>query len=126
VIEQRGSPRQNKCFFRAFAYFEGSGIPVDCIVRDISETGARLQFPRPQKFSEFLDLHIPIKGQSFHSKVRWEDGNEVGVVFHVLVTQNSGDIRPEARIDQLEAEIAMLRRTLKRIVKNTDQNPQSA
>ena len=126
MIEKRGSPRQNRCFFRAFVYFEGGGTAVDCVVRDISETGARLQFAKPQKISEVVDLHIPIKGQSFHAKVRWEDGNEVGVVFHVLVTQNSGDIRPEARIDQLEAEIAMLRRTLKRIVKNTDQNPQSA
>jgi|ERR1700691_5995337 hypothetical protein len=62
MIERRESPRRNTCFFRAFVYFENSTTAVDCVVRDISDTGARLQFPKVQNFTELLDLHIPIKG----------------------------------------------------------------
>jgi hypothetical protein len=124
VIENRGSPRQNRCFFRAFVYFEGSAIPVECLVRDISDTGARLQFPRPQKLSELLDLHIPVKGQSFHSKVRWEDGNEIGIAFHANSNRDAGNIGLDERMNRLEAEIAVLRQTVKHLQKNTEQKLQ--
>jgi len=74
VIEKRDAPRR-KCFLRAFVYFEGRGTAVDCIVRDISDIGARLQFDKPLVLNELLDLHIPIKGQSFHAEKRWHDGD---------------------------------------------------
>jgi hypothetical protein len=67
VMEKRGALR-HKCFLRAFVYFEGHGTAVDCIVRDISDSGARLQFGKPLALTELLDLHIPIKGKSFHAK----------------------------------------------------------
>jgi hypothetical protein len=68
MIERRDSPRRNTCFFRGFVYFENSTIAADCIVRDISDAGARLQFSVLQKFTEILDLLIPLNGQSFHAK----------------------------------------------------------
>jgi PilZ domain len=98
---------------------------MDCIVRDISETGARLQFPSPQKITELLDLHIPIKGQSFHSRVCWEDGNEVGVAFHATAGADMGDIGPDERMDRLEAEIVMLKQAIRHLQKNADQKLQA-
>jgi hypothetical protein len=121
VIEQRGSPRHNRCFFRAFVYFAGNHTAVECIVRDISDTGARLQFPRPQKPAQSLDLYIPIKGQSYHSNVRWEDGNELGVAFYTSANAEAENIGIDERMNRLEAEIAVLRQAVKHLQKNTDQ-----
>jgi hypothetical protein len=126
MIEKRGSPRQNRCFFRAFVYFDGGGTAVDCVVRDISETGARLQFSAPRKISEILDLHIPIKGQSFHAKVRWEDGNEIGIAFHATSNTGVGNIGLDERMNRLEAEIAALRHSVKHLQRNTEQKLQVA
>jgi hypothetical protein len=126
MIEKRGSPRQNRCFFRAFVYFEGGGTAVDCVVRDISETGARLQFAKPQKISEVVDLHIPIKGQSFHAKVRWEDGSEIGIAFHATSTMGTANIGLDERINRLEAEIAALKHSVKHLQRNAEQKLQVA
>jgi hypothetical protein len=123
-IERRESPRRNTCFFRAFVYFEHSVTAVDCVVRDISDTGARLQFSRPEKYSEILDLVIPVKGQHFRAKVRWQDDTEMGVAFHAVA--NAEDISLDQRMDRVEAELAMLRQALKHLQKNGDKKTEAA
>lgn len=126
MIENRESPRQNKCFFRGYVYFGGVLTAVDCVVRDISDTGARLQFPVPQKFDGLLDLHIPIKGQNFHAKVRWHDGVEMGVQFHAPTQADTGEIALDRRVDKLEAEIVLLRHAVKSLQKNGDKTTEAA
>jgi hypothetical protein len=126
MIERRNSPRHNTCFFRAFVYFENSTTAVDCVVRDISSTGARLEFPKHQNFTELLDLHIPIKGQNFHAKVRWHDDNEMGVAFHVAESGAPDDVGLDRRMDRVEAEISMLRQAVKHLQKNGDKKVEAA
>jgi hypothetical protein len=123
-MEQRESPR-HKCFLRAFVYLEDSIAAMECIVRELSDVGARLEFPGPRNFTEFLDLHIPIKGQNFRSKVQWQEGNEIGVAFHV--TTNTGDVGVDKRMDQLEVEIAKLKHAVKHLQRKTaNQKPEAA
>jgi PilZ domain len=126
MIERRDSPRRNTCFFRAFVYFENSSTAIDCIVRDISDTGARLQFPKPQNLTEIVDLHIPVKGQSFHAEMRWHDGDEIGVAFHASPKADTADITLDRRMDRLEAEISMLKHAVKHLQKHTDKNTEAA
>jgi hypothetical protein len=126
MIERRESPRRNTCFFRAFVYFENSTTAVDCVVRDISDTGARLQFPKMQNFTELLDLHIPIKGLNLHAKVRWHEDNEMGVAFHTVTKAAVDDIGLDRRMDRVEAEISMLRLASKHLQKNGDKKTEAA
>jgi PilZ domain-containing protein len=126
VIEDRGSPRQNRCFFRGFVYFGGVLTAVDCIVRDISDTGARLQFTVPQMFNGLLDLHIPIKNQSFHARVRWHDGLDMGVQFEAATQKDTTEITLDRRVDKLEAEIATLRNALKHLQKDVAKTTEAA
>ena len=63
-MEKRDASR-HKCYLRAFVYFEGRGTAVDCVVRDISDIGARLQFDKPLGLTELLDLHIPSRDKAF-------------------------------------------------------------
>jgi hypothetical protein len=126
MIERRDSPRHNTCFFRAFVYFENNGTAVDCIVRDISDTGARLQFAKPQNFAELLDLHIPVKGQNFHAQVRWQDDNQMGVAFHASAKRETADLSLDRRVDRLEAEISMLRQAVKHLQRHSDKKTEAA
>lgn len=121
-MENRDAPR-HKCFFRAFVYLEDSGTAVDCIVRELSDIGARLEFSKPRDFTEFVDLHIPIKGQSFHSRVQWREGDEIGVAFHATTTTETGEIDLDRRVNRLESEIAVLRKVVKQLQKNGDPKP---
>ena len=115
MIEDQDAPRHNTCFFRAFVYFENKGSAIDCIVRDISDTGARLQFSKLLNFSECVHLHIPAKGQSFRARVAWHDGDEIGVAFHASAKTDSIDISVDRRMDRLESEIATLKQTVKHL-----------
>lgn len=120
MTEKRDAPR-HKCFLRAFVYFEGRGTAVDCVVRDISDIGARLQFDKPLVSTELLDVHIPIKGQSFHAEKRWHDGNEVGVTFHATAKADADDSGADRRVARLQAEIAVLKKAIKHLQKSDDQ-----
>jgi hypothetical protein len=95
-------------------------------VRDISDTGARLQFSAPQKLTEILDLFIPLKGQSFHAKVRRRDGDEIGIAFHASTKAVSTDISLDRGMDQLVSEITVPRQALKHLQKNDDKKTEVA
>jgi hypothetical protein len=123
VIEDPDAPRQNRVFFRGFVYFDSNLTAVECVVRDISDTGARLQFATPQVVTDFLDLHIPVKGQSFHAHVRWRDGAEIGVAFHEAKKAGVGHVSIDRRVDKLEAEMSTLRQVVGHLQKSTGKNP---
>lgn len=125
MTEQRKAPRQ-KSLLRGYVYFGNSPNAVECIVRDISEIGARLKFQYPPAAVEVLDLHIPVKGQKPHANVRWQQNDEIGVVFasvSALAAPPSSTVAapqpPEAelakRVYRLEAEIVALQQLVKRL-----------
>jgi hypothetical protein len=124
VMERRDTPRR-KCFLRAFVYFEGRGTAVDCVVRDISDSGARLQFDKPLALSEILDLHIPIKGQTFHAENRWRNGAQIGVAFRAAKKSKPDDTSADRRVDRLKEEITELKKAIKLLRKNDDQNTEA-
>src|ERR1700722_7272075 len=71
-------------FFRVFVRLPQNNTAIDCLVRDISETGAKLRFRCTTPFPEFFELHIPSTGQLAKSKLRWNSGREVGISFESL------------------------------------------
>jgi hypothetical protein len=76
--------------------------------------------------TEILDLHIPVKGRSFHATTRWYDGDEIGIAFYASATADKADISLDQRVDRLEAEISILRQALKRMQKHADQKTEAA
>src|SRR3979409_476652 len=61
MVERRHAPRQ-KSFLHGFVYWGGNPSAVDCLVRDISDSGARLKFSSGQTpAGDIVDLHIPLK-----------------------------------------------------------------
>jgi hypothetical protein len=117
--ERRTAPRQ-KSFLRGCIYFNNRRSAVDCLVRDISDTGARLIFSSTVAIPDIADLYIPQKEQTLRVHVQWRHGDEAGVTFanvtHTPETAASSEINELGeRIHKLEAEIASLRRIIKRM-----------
>jgi hypothetical protein len=54
---------------------------VDCIVLDISETGAKVLVASPVAKDAAIELHIPAKGQVLSANVIWTKGTELGASF---------------------------------------------
>ncbi len=121
MIDKRNAARQ-KSLLRGFVYFGSSPSAFECVVHDISETGARLKFQNPPPTIDTLELHIPIKGQTIRAKVRWHESDEIGIVF--MNASNPISAQPTegeliARVSRLEAEITVLKHLVKRLQQNT-------
>ena len=119
--ERRRIARQ-KSFLRGMVYFNNRRSVADCLIRDISPYGARLIFSDTVTTPDTLDLYIPQKEQTLRSHVIWRIGHDVGVAFPQAIqaepAQNSGDLAE--RVVKLEAEIAAIKRVLKKLKADTD------
>jgi hypothetical protein len=119
MSERRRSTRQ-KSFLRGCIYFNNKRSAIDCLVRDISATGARLIFSDAVSIPDAVDLYIPQKEETLRAHVQWRQADEVGVAFAKGV-QAPGSPRPldvgelAERVSRLETELAAMRKMLKRL-----------
>ena len=85
---------------------------MNCVVREISAGGAKLEFSDSKSIPDSFDLVIPSKEQNFLVKVRWRQGNNIGVEF----IPRGGTQAPQSERDnsllKLEYENALLRRQI--------------
>ena len=61
-------------------YYNDRKSTISCRVRNISETGARLEFPTAQLLPHSFELHIPGLPMKL-CMLRWAKGNIAGVWF---------------------------------------------
>jgi hypothetical protein len=122
--ERRRIARQ-KSFLRGMVYFNNRRSVADCLIRDISPFGARLIFSDTITTPDTMDLYIPQKEQTLRSHVIWRVGHEVGVAFPQATQAQpaSGSAELAERVIRLEAEIAGIKRVLKKLKADTDADP---
>ena len=114
MVERRRSVRQ-KSFLRGRVYFNKGRESADCLVRDLTHQGARIIFSDSINIPALIDLHIPQKDYNVRARVIWRQGVEIGLAFPdanlVPSAPQSNDLAE--RVSKIEAEIAVMRRTLK-------------
>src|SRR5947199_10768720 len=113
--ERRITSRQ-KSFLQGRIYFNNRRSSVDCLVRDLSERGAKLKVSEAIAIPDVVELYIPNKDETFRARVEWRIGDEVGLGFGLDEGPSSSRV-PDApsvdlaaRVRRLETEIAMLQR----------------
>lgn len=124
MVERRQQVRQ-KSFLRGCVYFNKRRNALDCLIRDISDGGARIIFSEAVNIPDLVDLYIPQKEQTVRARVQWRHGDEIGLAFPDALLAAHG--APEAaelgqRVAQLEAEVASLRREIKRLKSTAGRN----
>jgi uncharacterized protein YceH (UPF0502 family) len=115
--ERRGSTR-HKSFLRGFVYFDKGRAVMSCLVRDFSEDGARIILSETAAIPDVVKLHIPQREETRRAHVQWRRGDEIGLAFaeaNPVTTTSTQESELIQRVAQLEAEIATLQRTLKRL-----------
>jgi hypothetical protein len=108
---QRIAPRL-KTLIAARISFNGGCSTLDCMIRNLSETGARLSFAAAVSVPDCFDLIIPQKNVTRRVRVAWQGDKEVGVRFEDAHPVQDGEPDGGAlkrRIRELEAENARLR-----------------
>ena len=87
----------------------------DCVVRDISDDGARVQFPfgsRPLK--DQMSLTIERDGRPVTADIVWTQGNVVGVSFNDARKDDASDL--DARVRRTEAKKRELQMEIQRLL----------
>jgi hypothetical protein len=117
MIERRANLR-HKTFIKGRIYFNNRLSSMDCIVREVSEHGSRLEFSENPALPDVFELYLPNKDEYFQAHVIWRKGNYIGIASTPETILNQ---RPESgrtdyhladRVTKLEREVALL---LKRI-----------
>jgi hypothetical protein len=108
--------RRTKSFLRELIHDCRKRGAMDCMIRDLSEDGARIALSDTVALPEVIELDIPQRELRRRARVVWRRKGEVGLCFsqadHIpdLATMTAEDIT--AHIGILEAEIALLRARL--------------
>jgi len=100
--DRRKHPR-NRTYLGGQVVYDQRYCAIDCLVRNVSQAGARLVLAGPSIVPMEFDLVIRQKGQSRRVKLVWRNEADVGVQF--LDQQRAGD--------PLAVEAAQQIRTLK-------------
>jgi hypothetical protein len=131
--DRRRTPRV-KTFLRGFVTYDDQAVAADCLVRDISDAGAKLELSENVVIPYLIDLYIPKKDETLRANVLWRYGDLIGVGFRknankhrdgapgggtmMAVAQPSHEADLAARLQRIETEIALLRRAIKNLSDN--------
>ncbi len=74
--------RVRRASCRGASIYNNRRSSVDCLVRDISDTGAKLVFGGTVNIPDVVELYLPNKDEVRRAKVQWRKGNEMGVDFN--------------------------------------------
>src|ERR1700716_80813 len=114
MVERRENAR-DKVIYGGVAKIDAHGSTRDCVVRNISEKGASLEFrnlaPLPKTD---IGLTIARKGRSFLPRVIWLRDNFVGVAFSAESEAPVSDL--EQRLRKSEKKKRQLQRRIKELI----------
>lgn len=117
-MEDRRLKARNRTFLQGRVFYNNRRQSADCIIRELTDDGARLSFTDPVGLPHVFELHIPHRDQTLRVETVWNHGIEVGVRFdkqigHADTAQDpSGDHTLAERIEKLEKEVAALKRRI--------------
>jgi hypothetical protein len=125
TMGERRNARRSKSFLQGFVYVSRKRGALSCLIRDLSDKGARIIFSDTVTLPDMVELYIPQREQTLRAKVQWRRNDEIGLAF--IAAERELDATPSAgevvqRVALLEAEIASLRALLKRL-KNEKSDP---
>ena len=116
MLDRRESVR-DKVIYGGVAEIGERGATRDCVVRNISEKGASIEFSNVIKLPrEKIALTIARKGRSFLARVVWWRDNFVGVAFSSERPYDLPVSDIEERLRKSEQKKRQLQRRIKELI----------
>lgn len=116
MLKDRHSVR-SRALLKATIRFYNRNVTIDCLVRDISPTGAKIELDRTSVLPGEFELEIPQRSAVYPCELKWRRENAVGVSFKENMdpgVAHYGEFA-RARIEALEKENAALRLEISRL-----------
>ena len=109
---------RQRTFLKGTLFYDNRRGSIECVVRDMSTSGARLAFDHPANVPDNVELFIPNKNQTLRARVQRRGPNEIGIAFEIdrsLEPRRVADAELQQRVETLEAEIAALKRLVAKL-----------
>lgn len=78
--EHRRAARRRALKGAQIIFNDGASV-IDCVVRDVSETGAKLKIPSPLGVPDTFTLSVQVDDIRYKCRVAWRRATEIGVSF---------------------------------------------
>lgn len=124
MAEEHRNAIRRRTFLKGEIAFNNRQSSFECVVRDLSETGARIALPGSVMLPDHFDLHLPHRDETLACTLSWRRGNEIGVKF--ATARASDEERDAVPIDvarkmkELESEVLRLRRLIEELKAQPD------
>jgi hypothetical protein len=116
MLDRRQGAR-DKVIYGGVAKIDENGATRECVVRNISEQGASLEFSNVVRLpKQQMSLAIARKGRSFLAKVIWWRDNFVGVAFSSETPSEFPVSDLEERLRKSEQKKRQLQRRIKDLI----------
>ena len=116
-MQDRRQNARDKVIYGGVAEIGERGATRECIVRNISEKGARIEFSNVIKLPrQQISLTIARKGRSFLAKIIWWRDNFVGVAFKAEAPYEFPVSDLEERLRKSEQKKRQLQRRIKELI----------
>jgi hypothetical protein len=103
MIERRKAQR-SRTYFKGQISFNNRYSTLDCLVRNMSEAGARIVFADTVPIPGEFDVMIREKSESKRASMVWRNETEAGIAFFSPQRPNIISIEATRRMRSLEAE----------------------
>ncbi len=80
-VRKKTRGRDRKTTFRFGRVISGRGEEYACILRDLSDSGARVVFEGEPGLLPTVMLRIELTGETRRAKVVWQKGRDAGLAF---------------------------------------------
>jgi|SRR5215207_8116136 len=107
---RRDKPRLRSLIAATILYNNGQST-LECVIRNISEDGAKLAVPAEVALPDRFELAIPQRQKSYRAAMAWRRGDEVGVSLEDPSAEpdQAAEAVLRRRIRALEAELTQLK-----------------
>ena len=107
-----------RAFLRARILFNNNNSTIECTIKNISASGAKIELGSSLSIPAEFDLDVPQKGRIFRAQMVWRDANSLGVRFLEKATPNGAELETHAA--KLERENKRLRATVAALTKRLE------
>ena len=119
MLERRRHLR-NRVYYGGMVAFNARNSTLDCVVRNFSQRGAKIEFENSTMLPDRVDFEIERRGLSCRAQLVWRDHNAAGMVFsdahetsdvipldlaRKLRATERANRRLQSRLDQLLSEL---------------------
>lgn len=110
-MQDRRRSSRDKVFLGGVAEINERGSTMDCVVRNLSDDGACVEFDSSAGLPAELKMTIAHKGRSVLASMIWRQANRVGLAFRAMMTDAPADdlgvrlLRSERKKRQLQRRI---------------------